>query len=209
MRVDKTRIGIVRPFKRHAEERQRAALQAAGASMIYVIGKDGVMGWQDIANQRRRGDVAMIEYLSLLPSRKSVAQPFPAMDMRDALEAFERRGCVIVETSTGRRTDNPEQRKTMIADAARSLGYGRALPSDVARENGAKAGRRRFDWSPWRDKIEACWDATSRYKTRAAALEAMRKRGVPKNINDTTIHRIMEDWRGKGRAGRFKSEPED
>lgn len=198
MRVDNRQIGIIRPIGRHMEERQRTALMADGALHIYVIGKDGYGGWRDIVRSRRAGDVVRVEWLSLLAEPRSKETPMPAMDLRDAIEEFEKRGCILRETSTGRTTAEPAQRKAMIADAVRSLGFGRALPSDVARAIGAKAGRRRRDWTQWRAIIEAEWDAVRRNPTRKDALAAMVKRGAPKDISLSAVHRALKAWRGDG-----------
>jgi hypothetical protein len=198
MRSDKSQVGVIRPLPRHKELRQRAALVADGASLLYVIGKDGVTGWRDVAKQRRAGDVVRVEWLSLLAEPKSAAVPMPAMDLRDAIEELEKRGCVIRETSTGLTTADPVQRKQMIDTAVRSLGFGRALPSDVARAIGAKRGRRDRDWTPWRAIIEHEWDAVRRNPTRKDALAAMVARGAPKDISLTAVHRALVKWRGDG-----------
>lgn len=198
MRVDIRQIGIVRPIGRHKEERQRPALVSAGARLIYVIGKDGYRGWRDIVRQCRKGDTVLVEWLSLLAEPRSASTPMPAMDLRDAIEEFEKRGCVIAETSTGLTTADPAQRKQMIDTAVRSLGFGRALPSDVARAIGAKAGRRRKDWTQWRAIIEAEWDAVRRNPTRKDALAAMVRRGAPKDISLSAVHRALKAWRGDG-----------
>lgn len=211
IKIDKTIVGVVREMGRHKAPRQLAALLVAGVDpsqhLVLRIGrkKADVKSWHDIAKARRPGDRVYIEYLSLLAEPKGPDVPMPAMDLRDAIEEFERRGAVIIETSTGRSTEDRKQRKAMIADAVRSLGFGRALPSDVARAIGAKAGRRKRDLSPWRSIIEAEWDAVVRNPTYEHAIAAMIARGAPDDLSRSAVWRAIEQWRGRGKAGRGAS----
>jgi len=136
-------IGIVRPWTGHPADRQIAAVKAAGASVILII-PDECATWRKAVGLIRRGDVAAVHWLQLIAEPKSAKVRHPAMDMRDALEEIERRGGVVVEAGTGRRSDDAKQRAEMIADAARSLGAGgRSLSSEQARINGAQAGAKR------------------------------------------------------------------
>lgn len=166
MLVDKSKCGFVRPMKAHTERRQVEALRAAGAGVLYVVGKDGVTGWQQVAASRRKGDVVMIEALCLLASPKSKSVRWPSQDLRDALEAIEARGASVWETHTGLRSTDPAQRRTMIQEAVRALGAGqRSLPSDQARANGAKGGRRPKQFTADEiDKARRVWESR-KYKT--------------------------------------------
>lgn len=135
-------ISIIRPVKGQAERRQRDACEEAGATVHYVIGTD-CQSWRDAIRSVRRGDVVAVMHLALLPDAKT-RKLIPSQDMRDALEAIERRGGSLVEAATGRRSSVASERAAMIADAARSLGSGgRSLSSEQARANGAKAGASR------------------------------------------------------------------
>lgn len=138
------KIGICRPWKPgHPEARQLAALRAAGADQVLTI-PDECATWRDAVRLVRKGDAVLIEWLQLIAEPKSARVRHPAMDMRDALEAIEARGGVLLEVGTGRRSDDAKQRAAMIADAARSLGAGgRSLSSEQARINGAQAGTKR------------------------------------------------------------------
>lgn len=175
MKADKTKCGFVRPLKGHTEKRQTVALQAAGAGAIYVVGRN-CETWRDMAKARRPGDTVLIEALALLAEPKSSAVRWPSQDLRDALEDIERRGAVVVETHTGRRSDDPEQRRSMIEDAVRALGAGqRALPSDVARANGAKGGRRVKQFPPGViQEAQRVWESR-KYKTYRDAAKALPK----------------------------------
>lgn len=174
MLVDKSKCGFVRPMKAHKESRQVAALRAAGAGVLYIVGKDGVTGWQQVAASRRKGDVVMVEALCLLASPKSKSVRWPSQDLRDALEAIEARGASVWETHTGLRSTDPAQRRTMIQEAVRALGAGqRSLPSDQARANGARGGRRPKQFPPEIvEKARRVWESRKHktYKECAAAL---------------------------------------
>ena len=176
MRVDKSKCGFIRPTSQHPERRQIEALRAAGASVLYIVGREGVTGWREMVAQRRRGDLVMVEGLALLAEPKSKTVRWPSQDLRDALEEIERRGAIVVETHTGRRSDVPEDRRIMIELAVQALGAGqRSLPSDVARANGMKAGRRKKEFTPEDiDKARHIWESR-KYKTYKQAAAALPK----------------------------------
>ncbi len=138
------KIAIVRPWKPgHPEARQLAAVREWGADVVLTI-PDECSTWRDAMRLVRKDDVTGIEWLQLLAEPKSAKVRHPAMDMRDAIEAIEERGGVLVEIGTGRSTADKAQRAAMITDAARSLGAGgRSLSSEQARINGAQAGSKR------------------------------------------------------------------
>lgn len=136
-------IGIVRPWTGHPEDRQREAVKAAGATVIYSI-PDECPTWRRAVGFARKGDTIVIEWLQLIAEPKSQRVPRPAMDMVDALDEIRDRQTVLIETGSGRTTADPKQRKAMRDDAAKSLGAGgRSLSSEQARINGAKAGTKR------------------------------------------------------------------
>lgn len=136
-------IGIVREWPRHPAARQRRAVEAAGATVVYSI-PDECATWRDAVRLVRRGDTVLVELIQLLPEPKSRAVTHPAMDGRDAIEEIERRGGTIAETATGRTTGDAKQRRALIADMAKSVGAGgRSLSSVQAKANGARAGDKR------------------------------------------------------------------
>ncbi len=175
MRSDKSKRGFVRPMSQHKDKRQIEALRAAGVGAIYVVGKN-CETWMDMTKALRPGDHVMVEALALIAEPKGPAVRWPSQDMRDALEEIERRGAIVIETHTGRRSDNAEQRRAMIADAVRALGAGqRALPSDVARANGAKGGRRAKQFAPdVIEKARVVWESR-KHKTYKDAAKALPK----------------------------------
>ena len=142
--MSKTRtIGIVRDWPRHSVDRQRCAVEGAGATIVYTIPHE-CPTWRDALRFVRKGDCVLIELIQLLPEPKSARVRHPAMDGRDAIEEIERRGGYLIETATKRSTADAKQRAALIADMARSVGAGgRSLSSEQARANGAAAGDRR------------------------------------------------------------------
>jgi hypothetical protein len=164
--VGRFRKGFVRAFKqRHPATRQRQALLNAGVSIIYEIGEDGCMSWRAAVRSLRKGDELHIEALALLPDERKPGKVQPAADLIEALDEIRDKGAVVVETSTGRRSDNREELKAMRADAIKALGAGgRSLPSAKAKENGGKGGRRPKQFSA-RDmeRAELVWNAIKKY----------------------------------------------
>jgi hypothetical protein len=187
MVIDKRKRGFVRPIRKtHTEARQVAALRAAGVSVLYVVGKDGVSGWREFTSALRKGDTVYVEGLSLLAEPRSDAVRYPAMDLRDCLEEIERRGATWIETHTGRVSTDPVQRKAAIDDAARSLGMGRALPSDVAREHGKRGGRRPTVFSGADiAKAKIAWESR-KHKTWKDVAKAL-----PKGFSTARAHRMF------------------
>lgn len=164
--MDRFRKGFVRAFKqRHPAARQRQALLKAGVSIIYEIGEEGCTSWRTAVRSLRKGDVLYIEALALLPDERVPGKLQPASDLIDALDEIRDKGAVLIETSTGRRSDNREELKAMRADAIKSLGAGgRSLPSAKAKANGGKGGRRAKVFTA-RDmeRAELVWNAIKKY----------------------------------------------
>lgn len=175
MRLDRKKVGFVRPMARHAERRQTTVVEAAGAGEIYIVGKDGVTSWRDMARQRRKGDTVYIEYLELLPDTRDVCEVNPSIDLVNALDELRDREVAVVETHTGYSTTNPDQLREMRAVAIRALGAGgRARPTAVARENGKKGGRRNAVFPPGtEEKAHAVWFALKKYPRVQDAAEAL------------------------------------
>jgi len=175
--MSKTRIiGIVRDWPRHSVDRQRRAVEGAGATIVYTIPHE-CPTWRDALRFVRSGDCVLIELIQLLPEPKSARVRHPAMDGRDAIEEIERRGGYLIETATKRNTADAKQRAALIADMAKSVGAGgRSMSSEQARANGAKAvgrGRKRdpiVDAN--REAAERIW-YSRRIKTWAEAHELL------------------------------------
>lgn len=193
MSVDRLRKGFVREFKqRHPAQRQRLALLRADVSGIYEVGQDGCSSWRDAVRSLRRGDVLCIEALALLPDERVPGKLQPAADLVEALDEIRDKGAVVLETSTGRRSDNREELKAMRADAIRALGAGgRSLPSAKAKENGGKGGRRPTVFSD-RDmeRAESVWHNLKKFPRWEDAKAALPK--------DFTSHRAYKLWGPRG-----------
>ncbi len=172
-------------------QRQLNALVPFSPRPIYVVG-DNCNHWRDMARARRPGDIVVIEALCLLAEPKSKTVRWPSQDLRDAIEQIEKRGATILEAMTGLTTADCAQRKTMIAEAVRALGAGqRSLPSDQARENGKRGGRRekQFDAATL-DKAERVWKNLVDYPTWQEAAK-----GMPKGF---TVYRAHRLWGERG-----------
>lgn len=176
---------------RHPEGRQLRAAQPLGQMTVYVVGKDGVASWRDMARQRRRGDTVYVEFLELLPDPKADSGIPPSVDLAEALDEFACRGVVIVEIDTGHRTDSPDQLIIMRRTAVKALGAGgRSRPTAVARANGSKGGRPKLYEK--NDRDEAAWHNVTKYKTDKQAAKAL-------GVSVSTL------WRTYGKSGRARS----
>jgi hypothetical protein len=190
---ERKRKGLIRAFKqRHPADRQRRALTAAGAHVLYEIGRDGCESWRNAVASLRRGDVLYVEAIALLPDERVKGKIQPAVDLIEALDEIRDKGAVVIETSTGRRSDSKADLMAMRADAIKALGAGgRSLPSKKARENGSKGGRRAkvFSDADLR-RAELVWNGLKRWPRWEDARDAL-----PKGF---TVHRAHKLWGARG-----------
>lgn len=197
MRVDRTKIGFIRPIKqRHSQERQHDALTKSGAQSFFTVGEDGVASWRDVARLTRRGDTVWVEALALLPDERIPRKRQPAVDLIEALDEFRDRGVVVIEASTGRRSDRKDELKAMRADAIKSLGAGgRSLPTAKARKNGGKGGRRPKVFSE-RDmeRAEMVWGNLKKFPRWQDVRDAL-----PKGFS---TDRAFKLWGARGRLAK-------
>jgi len=184
--------GFIRAFKqRHTPARQLASITAAGAVIIYEVGKDGCESWRTAVASLRRGDFLYIEALALLPDERAKGRQ-PAVDLINALDDIRDKGAVLIETSTGRRSDNKAELMAMRADAIKSLGAGgRSLPSAKAKANGGKGGRRPkvFSEAEMR-RAELVWNSLKKYPRWEDAKAALPK--------DFSTYRAFKLWGARG-----------
>jgi hypothetical protein len=207
MRVDKTKALFVRPMARHPEGRQLRAAQPLGQMATYVVGKDGVASWRDMARQRRRGDTVYVEFLELLPDPKSDSGIPPSVDLVEALDEFARRGVLIVEIDTGHKTDSPDQLIIMRRTAVKALGAGgRSRPTAVARENGGKGGRPKAEFpEAVAQKAHMIWTGLKKYPTWRDAEAALEKLSKDEKLEHPfSSERCFKLWKGRGQLAKQK-----
>lgn len=90
--------------------------------VVYVEGKDTR---DKFVASLRKGDVALVLWLALLAPLRSPKCPDPIDDLQTALEAIERRGAIVYEAATGRRSDRREDWHGLVFDAAKMIRRGR------------------------------------------------------------------------------------
>lgn len=157
-KVDKTRVGLVRPIKRWSEATQRRSLAEAGFESAVVLGEidDAVV----LGDVRERDTVAIYE-LHLLASREPGAE-HPHTRLFWWVGHLVRRRVIIVETATGASIDtaNIEEMpalldRTLEAVRTISAGYRGRAAHRQPREGAAKGGRKPFDPQRNRAEVEA------------------------------------------------------
>lgn len=164
---------------------------------MYEIGRD-VGSWREVVRSLRRGDFLYVEALALLPDERVKDKVQPATDLIEALDEIRDREAVLIETSSGMRSDNKEELKVMRAGAIKALGAGgRSLPSAKARANGGKGGRRPtvFSDADMR-RAELVWNGLKKWPRWEDAEAAL-----PKGF---TKHRAFKLWGARGSLAKRK-----
>lgn len=140
----------IRAFVRHTTrdpaKQQIADHEAAGAGAIYVDGE----GAQDVASwvrSLRPGNLAAVTTLDRIATTKETLRPW--------LAEIERKGAVIWEVRTGRRSDVASDAAAMVLDAITRKGHStsearrKAAKSAAARKkkmrSAVEKARRRYD----------------------------------------------------------------
>lgn len=166
------RRGFVRGSIRHSAGGQRKRLEKAGAHVIYEDG-DGYETWAGFANALRKGDTAMVTSLARVGGTRAA--------IRQALDDVFEKECVLVEIDTGRRTDDPKALYSMVLDAVDELSQDRrAFTPAEARKAALKSWEnRRAERAP-RDKAEAAWFDTKKYRLIEDALASPDMQGWTK-----------------------------
>lgn len=180
MKDRKTSIrAFVRPGKRHSEARQIASVIDAGATSVYVEGKarpsriinGATVIWLPDARETwlrsiRSGDDVLIATAGRIgPTRCEIAR---------TLTDIHERGAVLIEASSGRRSNDPAAAPFLMLDAVNELtaDRGARFTSETGRAASAKASRP----SPDRMGITAArqiWRDTAGHPTTTTALDAM------------------------------------
>lgn len=155
-------VGYVRGYIRHPEKPQEDELVKAGATVIYREGRDAET-FAECARALQRGDTLKVTSLARLgPTRD---------DLRRNVLAVLKRKAVIVETRTGRRTDNAESALLMLLDAVDELSQDRRAytPTEAKKAARKRWAEKRGERAP-RAAAEKIWKDTERYKTIAEAM---------------------------------------
>ncbi len=148
----KDKCGWIRPSRLHPKGKQRRALEAVGVGVIYEESEHETL--DDMIRSRRLGDTVYVTSLSRLARTKD--------GILRAIDRLRERGCVIEETTTGRRSDRLEDCPGMVMDATSELAQDlRALPSELAKKVGrlggiARGKNKRASRTPMKE-AEAIW----------------------------------------------------
>lgn len=180
-------MGIVLPGspKRDFQEME---LRVAGAQHIIDLPGKGKHSWRDAVKLCRPGDTYYVYALVLVPTpRGEDALPPTAQVIDFVSEVHERKG-VIIEVYTGRRSDDPKQKRAMIGDAVASLksgGRGK-MPAGFR-----VPGRKAVKWTE--EQLQRAHDA---WFSRDYATNEAAERHMPPGFSVTRARRL---WGPSGR----------
>lgn len=133
---------------------------------------------RDRLKQARKGEGIAVRDLRSLGRKLT--------DVLDVIEELHERGCYVVQTTTGKRSDRHGTR--LIRDNLHLLNKGAA--KRIAKANGSKGGRPKLYEK--NDRDEAAWHNVTKYKTDKQAAAAL-------GVSVSTL------WRTYGKSGRARS----
>lgn len=126
-----SRRGYVRPTKRYPLAKQLAELEPWECDEIYVDdGKNGQDIGAVVRSLRHPGDMLVVPTLDRIAGSKRGLRPWLAQ-LREI-------GVIIVEASTGRRSDNPGDVEMMVLDAITRKGHDTETARRFGKMGGAK-----------------------------------------------------------------------
>lgn len=171
MGVDKTKIGLTFPHRKHGRDWQWRIMAEAGASHRVDVAKDKRMcaHWQEAMSIVRELDTVYFPALAFVPV-KGAGLGRLTTQLVAFTAALAARRAVGVEAYTNRRTDRPRELDAMLADAEPVVrGGGNRLPAGFA-----PLGRPVADYSE--DDVETAariWADLVKYPTWKFAREHM------------------------------------
>lgn len=180
-KVDKTQIGIIRPFNRWSAAVQLRSLAEAGIDAAFNLADEADA---DVLSAIREGDTVHVYLLHIL-GKRGMKGVHARTSLFWWLKHLAARRAVIVETATGRRANTALHGDNlvlwdMVAEAVETITRGTRGRAAVrrSRENGALGGRPPFDPSRNRAEVEALHYAPpDKRLTGTAYVKALRRLG--------------------------------
>lgn len=190
-------IGLTFDSRRLSRERQEQIVRAKGATHIIHVGTSAVKTWRDLPRETVPGDTVIVAALVLMPTPRTTDAVSPTDQPGEILADVQAMGVVLIEALTGRRSDNREDRRRMIVEAARGIRAGhRSLPKGAFYR-----GRRAADCSAALEQARQIWHSPA-YSTNAAAIAHMPPCRDPITGRDVPWTFGMIRERGFGPSGR-------
>ncbi len=143
--VDISHVSFERPWRGITVERQWEANRAAGAQFRAGT-KRYNLSWQNVVRLADKKPASAerwtlyVYLLSLLIGPREPGEPPPAAQLSLALGEITARGWIVVETYTGRRSDNAAEWRDMVSWAHASLARGVRSPPPGFASPGRKKG---------------------------------------------------------------------
>lgn len=167
--------------------------------MIYQEGR-GAETFEAAVRSLRKGEALAVRHVSDLAKNRD--------ELRERIKAVHAKKSYVLETATGRASNNPDDLAEMIFDAADNLGQRRkGLDSKRASEYGSRGGKPPIPWTAaQRAMIESHWYNTKLFATNAEAVAAMNaaleKDECEHRVSGANyVWRMMKDKYGAEKAG--------
>lgn len=156
------RRGYVRHSGRVSKQKQVAAMVSHHVQVWYVEGEDETA--HDALRSLREGDELCVTTLDRIASKRT--------ELRTVIEEAHKRGAIIVELFTGRRTDNLADIPGMVAEAFEALLRDhRHQQRRLGRKTGKRGGRKKAERMP-EPEARAIW-CSREYPEEWRALQLM------------------------------------
>lgn len=124
--MDKTKISFERAWTGISTDRQWEANRRAGAEFRVNV-KRYAIGWEGVLRMvpgKAEGWTMYVYLLSLIPNPKAEGEPAPSAQLSLITGEIKSRRWLVVETATGRRSDNRKDWAEMVDWAHASLARG-------------------------------------------------------------------------------------
>jgi hypothetical protein len=130
-------LGYIRPDPRHPESSQRKVLEAFGVSKFYVEGdRKRDAGYPELEKLTRAVRKSASDELVLSDFHRLSSN---GDDLKENMRKVRKAGLVVVEASTGRRSDCQADLLDMTVETKETWAN-RGMTPTAAKENGAKGG---------------------------------------------------------------------
>lgn len=186
MIVDKSKLGLTFKHPRMTRPSQEIKLREAGAQWIVHVGQQ-IPTWQEPAKQVRPGDTVFICAGSMVPAPVAKMGMTRPGQWAAFMTEVHKRGGIVVEVLTGRKSSNLAQQKAMNDETVKLLKRsGAPLPEAVT-----KPGRKPNEWP----SVEARNHAFAIWTNKDFPSDKAAIRNAPKGVTE----RMMRNFGPSGR----------
>lgn len=199
---------FVRPSRTYRLDRQKAVCEEAAARLdldvVWYI-QDEEAGDRDLwVRQVRDDEVAMVARLDMITGSRKEIGGRPIVDYSLAIAKLERNAGLIIEASTGARSDKRKAWEARVEACANLIAQGRDLRPEVARDMARKSHRARSAVAKvklWADPSMASEIASLRliWTSRDLKNDEQRFNALPADARE----RLGSKWTARAVLGRI------